>query len=314
MYPNLRNELFSPVSRNGYSKLKVKTESIKTTIFSHKDFIKYSEAMEEKLSHWTKKHIPILKSIDSTLKPKQLIYWLSEDLLDTFSDSKLIDKYDVYQRLMDYWLETMRDDVYIIVENGWVANDDLIPDDLIVNRYFKEEKQAIEELAAVKDEIAGLKEEFEEENSGEDGVLEEVKNDKGNITKTNVRKRIREIKDDEDSLDELKILEEYLRLMDREADTRRKIRDKEKRLKKEVQAKCKELSKEEVQDILVNDKWISSITSEINSEMDRISHRLTTRIRELSERYEQTLPEIEAEVEELSRKVESHLQRMGFAW
>jgi type I restriction enzyme M protein len=314
VYPNLRNELFSPVSRNGYSKLKVKTESIKTTIFSHKDFIKYSEAVEEKLSQWTKKHIPILKSIDSTLKPKQLIYWLSEDLLDTFSDSKLIDKYDVYQRLMDYWLETMRDDVYIIVENSWLANDDLIPDDLIISRYFKEGKQAIEELEAVRDEIAGLKEEFEEENSGEDGVLEEVKNDKGNITKTNVRKRIREIEDDEDSLDELKILEEYLRLMDREADTRRKIRDKEKRLKKEVHAKCKELSKEEVQYILVNDKWISSITNEINSEIDRISHRLTTRIRELSERYEQTLPEIEAEVEELSRKVESHLQRMGFAW
>jgi type I restriction enzyme M protein len=315
VYPNLRNELFSPVSRNGYSKLKVKTESIKTTIFSHEDFIKYLEVVEEKLSQWTKKYIPILKSIDSTVKPKQLIYRLSEDLLDTFSeDSKLIDKYDVYQRLMDYWLETMRDDVYIIVENGWAANDDLIPDDLTINRYFKEEKQAIEELEAVRDEIAGLKEEFEEENSGEDGVLEEVKNDRGNITKTNVAKRIREIKDDSEFLEELEILEEYLKLMDRETATRKKIRDKGKRLKKEVRARCKELSKEEVQDILVNDKWISSITSEINSEMYRISHKLTTRIRELSERYEQTLPEIESEVEELSRKVESHLQRMGFAW
>ncbi len=314
VYPNLRNELFSPVSRNGYSKLKVKTKSIKMTIFSHEDFIKYSKVVEEKLRQWTKKYIPILKSIDSILKPKQLIYRLSEDLLDTFSDSKLIDKYDVYQRLMDYWLETMRDDVYIIVENGWVANDDLIPDDLIINRYFKEEKQAIEELEAVRDEIAGLKQKFEEENSGEDGVLEEVKNDRGNITKANVTKRIREIKDDKEFLEESEILEEYRRLMNRETDIRRKIRDKEKRLKKEVQAKCKELSKEEVQDILVNDKWISSITSEINSEMDRISHKLTTRIRELSERYEQTLPEMEAEVEELSRKVESHLQRIGFAW
>ncbi|HHV19528.1 MAG TPA: type I restriction endonuclease, partial [Thermoanaerobacterales bacterium] len=68
------------------------------------------------------------------------------------------------------------------------------------------------------------------------------------------------------------------------------------------------------QDILVNDKWIVSIINEITTEMDRISHRLTTRIKELSERYGETLPEIEAGVEELSKKVKSHLQRMGFAW
>jgi type I restriction enzyme M protein len=65
---------------------------------------------------------------------------------------------------------------------------------------------------------------------------------------------------------------------------------------------------------LVNDKWMASIIKEINTEMERISHRLTTRIKELSERYEQTLPDIEVEVDKLSQKVESHLRRMGFAW
>ncbi len=314
VYPNLKNQLFSPDSKNGYSKLKVKTEAIKTTIFPHPDFITYSKETEEKINSWKNKYIPILKSIGPTTKPKELICQISEDLLDTFSDSKLIDKYDVYQHLMDYWLETMRDDVYMISENGWVANQELIPDNLIINRYFNPEKQAIEELEVQRDEVTGLKEEFEEEHSGEDGVLEEIKNDRGNITKTSLNKRIREIKDDKDAIDELKILEKYLGLMDRESDVKRKIRDAEKKLQKKLQAKYKELAKEEVQDILVNDKWLASITDEINTEMDRISHRLTTRIKELSERYEQTLPEIEAEVEELSKKVESHLQRMGFAW
>ncbi len=84
---------------------------------------------------------------------------------------------------MDYWLETMRDDVYIVSENGWIANEELIPADLIINRYFQEEKQAIEELETTRDEVTSLKEEFEEEHSGEEGVLEEVKNDRGNITK-----------------------------------------------------------------------------------------------------------------------------------
>lgn len=314
VYPNLKNKLFSPTNRDGYSMLNVKIEDIKFTIFSHEDFIKYSDEVKSKLVSWKNKYVPILKEIDSDTKPKKLIVDISEDLLNKFSDSNLIDKYDVYQHLMDYWLETMRDDVYMIAESSWAANNELIPEDLIINRYFKEEKQAIEELEAKRDEITRQKEEFEEENSGEDGVLEEIKNDKGNITKTNLNKRIREIKGDQDSADELAILEKYLRLVDMETDAKQQIKDAEKKLQKKVQAKYKELAKEEIQDILINDKWMTSIINEINTEMDRISHKLTSRIKELSERYGETLPEIEAEVEELSQKVKAHLQRMGFVW
>ncbi len=314
VYPGLKNQLFLPGNRVGYSKLNVKTDAIKTTIFSHPDFIKYSQAVAEKNNYWKNKYLPILKSIDAATKPKELIHQMSEDLLDTFADSKLIDKYDVYQHLMDYWLGTMRDDVYMVSENGWVANEELIPDDFIINRYFSSGKQALEELEVQRDEITGLKEEFEEEHSGEDGALEEVKNDRGNITKTNLNQRLRELKDDRDAVEELEILEEYLELMDKESNVRREIRDAEKKLQKKVQAKYKELSTEEVQEILVNDKWLATITAAINTEMEKISHRLTTRIKELSERYGDTLFEIEAEVEELSKKVESHLQRMGLAW
>ena len=48
-------------------------------------------------------------------KPKALIETLSEDLLETFRQARLLDPYDVYQHLMDYWAETMQDDVYMIV-------------------------------------------------------------------------------------------------------------------------------------------------------------------------------------------------------
>ncbi len=57
--------------------------------------------------------------------------------------------------------------------------------------------------------------------------------------------------------------------------------------------KYEELSQGEIKEIVVEDKWMLSIADAINTEMDRISHRLATRIKELSERYEQTLFEIE---------------------
>ena len=54
-------------------------------------------------------------------RPKALIAELAEGLLDHYKGRPLIDAYDVYQHLMDYWVETMQDDVYLIADGGWKA-------------------------------------------------------------------------------------------------------------------------------------------------------------------------------------------------
>ncbi|MCP4372349.1 MAG: type I restriction endonuclease, partial [Deltaproteobacteria bacterium] len=64
--------------------------------------------------------------------------------------------------------------------------------------------------------------------------------------------------------------------------------------------------------IVVDKKWMHSMEQRIRSEMDNISHRLTQRINELAERYETPLPQMEHEVNELTAKVDEHLERMGF--
>jgi type I restriction enzyme M protein len=53
--------------------------------------------------------------------PKALIETIAEDLLATFRKAPLLDAYDIYQHLMDYWAETMQDDAYLIAADGWVA-------------------------------------------------------------------------------------------------------------------------------------------------------------------------------------------------
>ena len=145
---------------------------------------------------------------------------LSEDLLQTFTGLSLIDKYDIYQHLLTYWMETMQDDVYALVDDGWEAGREiekeekkknvwegrLIPKQLMINRYFDAEQKAIEKLEADRDDIVRQMEEMQEEHGGEEGLLNEVINDKGKIVKAELQKRIKEIKDDEDSADELKIL------------------------------------------------------------------------------------------------------------
>ena len=59
--------------------------------------------------------------IGSNTDPKEVIRTLSEDLLKQFDDLPLLDQYDVYQRLMDYWEDVMQDDVYLITTEDWTV-------------------------------------------------------------------------------------------------------------------------------------------------------------------------------------------------
>jgi len=314
VYPTMKEFLFKINGREGYYDLKVEKEKIKEVIFNHQEFILYSEEVNAVINGWSERHRDRFLQINSDIDPKVLIHDIAEDILESFSSRTLIDKYDIYQYMMTYWLEEMKDDVYMIVENGWIPDKDLVPENLVIDKYFYEEKAAIESLEADKDEITRQKEEFEEENSGDEGYLEEIKNDKGNITKGSLKNRIKEIKDDPDSVEELKVLEAYLKLVDDESDANKKVKDAAKALDKKVNEKYKVLTEDEIKTLVVDMKWIPYIVREVNNEMDRVSHRLASRIKELAERYDETLSQLEDEVKSYSEKVEKHLERMGFAW
>lgn len=314
VYPTMKESLFKINGKDGYYDLKVEKGKIKEAVFEHQEFILYSEEINTIVNGWAERHRDRFLQINSDIDPKVLIHDIAEDILESFSSRTLIDKYDIYQYMMTYWLEEMKDDVYMIVENGWIPDKDLVPENLVIEKYFYEEKAAIESLEAEKDEITRQKEEFEEENSGEEGYLEEIKNEKGNITKGSLKNRIKEIMDDPDSVEELEVLEAYLKLVDDESDANKKVKDAMKALDKKVNERYKVLTEDEIKTLVVDMKWIPYIVREVNSEMDRISHRLASRIIELAERYDETLSRLEDEVKSYSVKVEKHLERMGFEW
>jgi len=56
---------------------------------------------------------------------------------------------------------------------------------------------------------------------------------------------------------------------------------------------------------VIDNKWMANIKTLIKTEMDAISHSLT-------ERYETPISELTEDVEDLARKVNSHLKRMGY--
>jgi len=208
----------------------------------------------------------------------------------------------------------MQDDVYLIASDGWLGSPELIPQQLIVSRYFSADQQQIEKLETERDAISRQMEELEEEQSGEEGLLEEAKNDKGKVTKASVKARLTEIKHDRDAADERKLLTDYLGLIEAESAAGKKVKDALKALDVKVKAKYATLTVDEVKTLVVDDKWLATLATDVQTELDRVSQALTSRIRLLAERYATPLPQLTVEVEALSATVDEHLQRMGFVW
>lgn len=182
--------------------------------------------------------------------PKALIETLSEDLLATCGGARLIDPYDVYQHLLDYWAATMQDDVYLLVQEGWKGvvdgkpNFDLVQPAHVVARYFAAERTAVEKLEADCDAVTHRLEELDEEHGGEDGLLADAKTDKGKLTKASVKARLVETKNDLEAEDERRLLQECLDLIEEEAAAGKKVKEAQKALDAKVAAKHSQLTEE----------------------------------------------------------------------
>jgi type I restriction enzyme M protein len=340
--PSVRAALFKKADRAGYSQLKVAASDIKAAIFGHAEFTAYNESATKLFAKWKTGNIPSLKGLSTADKPKVLIETLAESLLEAFAKARLLDSYDVYQHLLDYWDATMQDDVYLVVGDGWVNaakprliidekgsktkekpdftvgkqkyKAELIPPALVIARYFAAEQAAIEKLEAEVAAIQQQLEEMAEEHGGEDGLLEDAKNDKDKLTKVSVAARLKEIKGDIDAADERKMLKDYLTLTEKETDISAKLRAAQDELMAKVAAKYGKLTEDEIKTLVVDDKWMATLGDTVQGELDRVSQTLTGRIRQLSDRYATPLPQIITDVQALSAKVDAHLKKMGATW
>jgi len=324
VFPNVRRELFADADRPGYSQPKVEASQVKAAIFGHPEFTAFNQQVTQLFGTWKAANTPLLTGIKQGDRPKVLIEMLSESLLETFRSgdaiASLIDPYGVYQHLMDYWAETMQDDAWMIVSDGWKAiqdgkpNTDLIPPALIVARYFAAEQAAIEQLEAERDAISRQMEEMDEEHGGEDGLLADAKNDKGKLTKASVKARQTEIKRNKDAADERKLLDAYADLIEQEAAAGKTVKDAQKALDAKVAAQYAKLTEAEIKALVVEDKWLAALAASVQGELDRVSQALTGRIKQLAERYATPLPKLAGEVETLATRVDEHLTKMGFVW
>lgn len=168
----------------------------------------------------------ILLGIESETNPKELIRTIAVMLLNAYESARLLDNYDVYDCLLNYWNAKLQDDVYAIKAGGYevgreieyeyaqkkakdesgetISVDDtskvksfegaLIPREIIEAVYFADKLATINELMEQSAALEAELDEMREEESGDEGLLKDVLNDKGDsIPKANLNKRLKEL-------------------------------------------------------------------------------------------------------------------------
>ena len=346
VFPALRQTLFQANGRPGYSDPRVEPHRIKDTIADSAEFTSYRQRAGIIFDAWYEKHRRLLLGIDAETLPGTVIHTLSEDLLARFADLPLLDRYDLYQRLMDYWDTVMQDDVYLIAAAGWVeaatpravVDDrerriketadlaikrkkykmDVIPPALIVARWFTSEQANIENLRGIHESAASKLEDFVDEHStstgGEDGVLMGIANGLGRITKAAATGRLKTIRHEPEGDEEQDILMRCLELIDAESRARKAVREAQAALARAVLDRYAALTAAEIKALVVEDKWCASIKAAIADALQRLTQLLAGRVRQLTQRYARPLSEIEIEVEELTTKAAAHITRMGLSY
>ncbi|WP_204016730.1 type I restriction-modification system subunit M [Sphaerimonospora thailandensis] len=339
-FPSLRAMLFT-ANRPGYSDLAIPLDQVQQAILDSEEFRKFAEQARSLVDDWFAAHRPILQALDADTVPKDLIARISDDLLIRFKHTPLLDEYNVYEQLMTYWHDVMHDDVFLIMNEGWLdaakprktiedkerklSEDpdlevgsgrkktkykmDLIPPALVVARYFADEQAEVNTLNAAAEEAGRAVEEYIEEHAVDDGVLAEAMDD-GKISKALATTRLKEIKRYGEA-DEIKALQHLISLYSAEAAAKKAAKEAQADLDAATLNKYGDLTDAEIQTLLLDDKWAATVQSRVAGEVNSLTFALVVRIQQLGERYADTVEALSAELENLEAKVARHLSDMG---
>ena len=340
-FPSLRAALFRS-NRPGYGDLAIDVAAVQQTILNAAEFQEFSAEVGDQLDEWFAAHRPALASITEDTRPTSVIATLGDDLLARFRSTPLLDEYDVYEQLLSYWHETVHDDVFLIMHEGWVGaakpratiedkdrklsetpditigsgktaskfKTDLIPPALIVARYFAKEQREIDALNSEAEEAGRIVEEYTDEHAVEDGLLADAMDD-AKITKVLATARLKEARREGSDPAEVGALQKVIGLFNAESVAKKTAKDAQAALALATLKKYGDLDDEDVRVLVIDAKWKATVTKRVTDELTSLVLDLVGRIQLLGQRYAETVGMLEAEIDDLGTRVAAHLAEMG---
>jgi type I restriction enzyme M protein len=334
-FPTLRKSLLKIGTRSGYLDFLVDTAEINMLIHSNSDVDTFKKDVIKEFEVWRRVALKSLEGIGKDTRPKIFVKDISEKILDCFKPTNLVDEYAIYQGFMQYWDSTMKDDLYLIVENGWVESakphkleakskesidfqvkkdkfhSETLPSSIIVKAFLNKEAYALAkaeaDLEAASEEIA----EFYESNSEDEDLISEYFNAKGRITKKDL---ITALKDKTLEKEVIELLNQYKTLAEKEDGLKKTKKKLDEELTTKIIEKYKNLDEKVAKNLIIENKWMDAVSVVVYGQLDKLIQTFTKRLTELEERYKSPLPVIMKNREELNNRVHKHLEAMGMKW
>ncbi|WRF11405.1 type I restriction-modification system subunit M [Helicobacter pylori] len=332
VFKELKNTLFKKSDKEGYYALKTECENIKELIIQSSEFQTFHASV---LSAFDRLELSTtFNDLEPGFNPKTLIESVCSKVLKEFEKVGILDKYGAYQLFKDYYNEVLQDDWFLISFNGFESaknlrklnplkdknkkanyleepdfviqkthyKSDLIPKNLIKQRFFEKEAKELEELENALNEKEALLDEFIEEHSNEEGLFYELK-----INESVLKKELKNATDLEDKKT-LKTALEWLEAKNKALKMKNKAHE-ELELKAFHQYKNLELG--EIKDLIIKDKWLNSLKNALENKIQKRINAFTSALNEIISSYSNSLLELDKEVKESESKVLEHLKDLG---
>ena len=204
----------------------------------------------------------------------------------------------------------------MVTDNGWIPSltfakdkkgnikknefdSELLPKDIVINKYFKNENDKINELNNKLNNLSSDFDSIVEENTGD----EQLFNDDEKVNEKALRDLKKEIEDKD-----IELINNLLNNLSEQKELKKEIKDKQEAINEKVIKKYNSLTEEESKNIIVYDKWFESIKNKFNTCMSNLINNLAKGITNLDDEYESTFTDINNEIEEKEKELSSLLE------
>ncbi|WQW24824.1 type I restriction-modification system subunit M [Helicobacter pylori] len=332
VFKELKNTLFKKSDKEGYYALKTECENIKELITQSLEYQTFHASV---LSVFDRLELfTTFNDLEPGFNPKTLIESVCQKVLKEFEKVGILDKYGVYQLFKDYYNEVLQDDWFLISFNGFISakelrkltplkdknkkanyleepdfiiqktyyKSDLIPKNLIKQRFFEKETKELEELENAFNEKEALLDEFIEEHSNEEGLFDGLK-----INESVLKKELKNATDLEDK-ETLKTALERLEAKNKALKMKNKAYEE---LELKAFHQYKNLEINEIKDLIIKDKWLNSLKNALEDKIQKRTNAFISALNEIISSYSNSLLELDKEVKESESKVLEHLKDLG---
>ncbi len=332
VFKELKNTLFKKSDKEGYYALKTECENIKDLITESLEYQAFHASVLnafDRLELFT-----TFNGLEPGFNPKTLIESVCSKVLKEFEKGEILDQYGVYQLFKDYYNEVLQDDWFLISLNGFESakelrkliplkdknkkanyleepdfviqktyyKSDLIPKNLIKQRFFKEESNMLEELENALNENIANYEEFIEEHSNEEGLFDGLK-----INESVLKKELKNATDLEDK----QILKTALERLEAKNKALKMKNKADEALELKAFHQYEKLEIEEIKDLIINDKWLKRLKNALEDKILKRINAFSSALNAIIANYSNSLLELDKEVKESESKVLEHLKDLG---